>query len=74
LFEQFYNFGVITGKMRERTVLAVFDGSSVMFDHYIIAGTVIHRIQRTVAEEAVNILTALVTRVELTVFICKKSG
>ena len=59
--------------MRERTVRAVFYLSSVVLDKRVVSGT-FHMIQRTVAEQAVDILAAFMTGIVFTVFVCKKGS
>ena len=72
LFEKLYDIAVIGGNMRICAVLAVFDQLIAGFDHRKSARTLVKMIERAVAEKAVQLLVALVARVESAVFICKK--
>ena len=58
--------------MRPHAFTAVFDALSVPLYHPVIAGAVIASVQRAVAEQAVHVLFAFMTRIILTVFIGKK--
>ena len=57
--------------MRECTVDTGLDQSSVFFLHMIVART-IGIIQRTIAEETIDILAALVTRIVFTILVGKE--
>lgn len=57
--------------MRENTVLAVFDLFSVFFDHFIFSGT-IPFIKRTIAEQTVDVLIAVMAGIILTRFVTKE--
>lgn len=57
--------------MRKNTILAALYLPAVLFDKRICAETV-RVIKRTITEQAVDILTAFMTRIELTVFICEE--
>ncbi len=57
--------------MRKITILAALDLPAVFLDECIVAGT-IHVIERTIAEQAVDILSACVAGIVLAVFICEE--
>ena len=72
LSEKFDDVGIVTGDMRICAILAALDLSAVLLEHLIGARAVVHVIQRTVAEHAVEILRAVVAGVEAAGFVGKE--
>ena len=72
LSEKFDDVGIVTGDMRICAILAALDLSAVLLEHLIGARAVVHVIQRTVAEHAVDRLVGFVTGIKPAVGICEE--
>ena len=73
LSEQANDFAVVSRDVRICAVLAVLDRFAVLFEHSKLSRAVIEMIQRTITEQAVYVLVALMARIELTILICEES-
>ena len=71
-FQKSDDVGIVAGDMRIRAVLAALDLPAVLLEHFEGARAVVHVIQRTVAEHAVEILRAVVAGVEAAGFVGKE--
>lgn len=74
LFQYCHYLAVVLGFMGKPAVYAAFDGLSVLFDHLIIPGTILHMIQGTKTEKAVYMIISLMAGIALTLSVLKVSA